>query len=275
VGKGGKLDGPGLAWPAKGPASSVETLATSPPRASPVRSQLSESADPSPPQQQQQQPTWSDRHLSHILKMSESTKAPKPMNSVPYKYVVPMSIGDLICKALVDSNNLRKNVLSLDFPHQLGLICDELQEVPGIQEVSNAKSGTGLKVDGELKTPIHLQFGGCATLFKWRPVILKGLSMLFNVSGPFLAQFGIDQLHSERALLVQGKKILLVASLNPSVNVEQTVSNLYLMEKVTVPAFSETKSAVRASAVESGKMSYGNGIATGSVHFSNRHDLPP
>jgi hypothetical protein len=37
--------------------------------------------------------------------------------------------------------------------------------------------------------------------------------MPFNVSGPFLAQFGINQLHLEGALLVQGKKILLVASL--------------------------------------------------------------
>jgi hypothetical protein len=51
--------------------------------------------------------------------------------------------------------------------------------------------------------------------------------MPFNVSCPFLAQFGIDQLHSERALLDQGKKILLVALLNPGVDMEQAVSNLY------------------------------------------------
>jgi hypothetical protein len=59
--------------------------------------------------------------------------------------------------------------------------------------------------------------------------------MPFNLSGPFLAQFGIDQLHSEGALLVQGKKIPMVASLNPSADVEQTVSNHYVMEKVTLP----------------------------------------
>jgi hypothetical protein len=175
----------------------------------------------------------------------------------------------------VDSGNLWKNVLSLDFLHQLGLTRGELREVPGIQEVGIAKSGTELKVVGELKTPIHLRFGGCATRFKCRPVVLEGLSMPFNVSGPFLAQFGIDQLHSEGALLVQGRKIPLVASLNSSFDVEQTVSNLYLIEKVTVPAFSETKFVVCASAVESGKMSSGNGNATGSVHFSDRHDLHP
>jgi hypothetical protein len=99
--------------------------------------------------------------------------------------------------------------------------------------------------------------------------------MPFNLSGPFLAQFGIDQLHSEGALLVQGKKIPMVALLNPSADIEQTVSNLIVIEKVTVPAFSKTKITVRPSAVKGGTMSPGDGIVTGSVHFSDCHDLHP
>jgi hypothetical protein len=135
--------------------------------------------------------------------MCESTKAPKLKHSRPYKYFVPMSIGGVIGKAMVDSGNLWKNVLSLDFHHQPGQTRDDLREVPEIQEVGTAKSGTGLKVVGELKTPIHLRFGGCATHFKCRPVVLESLSMPFNLSGPFLAQFGIDQIHSEGALKVR------------------------------------------------------------------------
>jgi hypothetical protein len=77
--------------------------------------------------------------------MNESTMAPKHKRTGPYKYFVPMSIGGVICMAMVDSGNLRKNVLSLDFLHQLGLTGDDLREVPGIQEVGTAKSGTGLK----------------------------------------------------------------------------------------------------------------------------------
>jgi hypothetical protein len=134
--------------------------------------------------------------------MKESTMAPKPKRTEPYKYFVPMSIGGVICKAMVDSGNLWKNLLSLDFLHQIGLTRNNLQKVPGIQEVGTAMSGTGLKVLGELKNPIHLGFGGCATRFKCGPVVLEGLSMPFNLSGPFLAKFGIDQLHSEGALLV-------------------------------------------------------------------------
>jgi hypothetical protein len=134
--------------------------------------------------------------------MNKSTKAPKPKRSGPYKYFVPMSIGGVICKAMLDSGNLWKNLFSLDFLHQLGLTRDDLREVPGLQEDGTAKTGTGLKVLGELKTPIHLRFGGCATRFKCRIVVLEGLSMPFNLSGSFLAQFGIDQLHSEEALLL-------------------------------------------------------------------------
>jgi hypothetical protein len=141
----GKLDRPGLARPAEGPATTEEILATSPSSAGPDRRQLSESSDPS---SQQQQPSWSECHLSHIWRMSKSTKAPKLKKSGPYKYFVPMSIGGVICKAMVDSGNLWKNVLSLDFLHQLGLTRDDLREVPGIQEVGTAKSGTGLKVVG-------------------------------------------------------------------------------------------------------------------------------
>jgi hypothetical protein len=37
-----------------------------------------------------------------------------------------MSIGGVICKAMVDNGNLWKNVLSLDFLHQLGLTHDDL-----------------------------------------------------------------------------------------------------------------------------------------------------
>jgi hypothetical protein len=103
--------------------------------------------------------------------MNESTMARKPKKVGPYKYFVLMSIKGVIFKAMEDSGNLWKNVLLLDFLHQLGLTLDDLREVPGIQEVGTAKSGTGLKVLGESKTPIHLQFG-CATGFKCRPVVL-------------------------------------------------------------------------------------------------------
>jgi hypothetical protein len=63
-----------------------------------------------------------ETHLPHILKINKSSLAPKPKKVGSYKYFVPVSISGVICKAMVDSGNLWKNVLSLDFLHQLGLI---------------------------------------------------------------------------------------------------------------------------------------------------------
>ena len=37
-----------------------------------------------------------------------------------------------------------------------------------------------------------------------RPIIVKGLTMAFNISGPFLKKHQIDQLHSKQAIQVQG-----------------------------------------------------------------------
>jgi hypothetical protein len=67
----------------------------------------------------------------------------------------------------------------------------------------------------------------------------------------------------------------MVASLNPLADVEQAVSNLYVIKKETVPAFSETKFVVRASAVKRGTMNPGDEIAKGGVHFFDCHDLHP
>jgi hypothetical protein len=86
--------------------------------------------------------------------MSKSTKAPKLKKSGPYKYFVPMSIGGVICEAMVDSCNMWKNVLSLDFLHQLGLNRDDLREVPGIQEVGRRGADCLQPIfDGESDSP--------------------------------------------------------------------------------------------------------------------------
>jgi hypothetical protein len=100
-----RIDGPGLARPAERLATTGEKLATSTPRASPDRMQLSNSADPS---SQQQHPSWSERHLSHILKMNQSTMAPKPKRTGPYKYFVPMSIGGVcVCDLFIERKTPR------------------------------------------------------------------------------------------------------------------------------------------------------------------------
>jgi hypothetical protein len=44
--------------------------------------------------------------------------------------------------------------------------------------------------------PLPLQLGKISTHLKTRPVVVEGLSMPFNLAGPFLKRHGIDQIHS-------------------------------------------------------------------------------
>ena len=46
---------------------------------------------------------------------------------------------------------------------------------------------------------------------KIRPVVIEGLSMGLNISGPYLAKRGIDQIHSKNSLLLDGKLLPLVS----------------------------------------------------------------
>jgi hypothetical protein len=79
------------------------------------------SADTYPQQQQQHRPTWSECHLSNILKMIKATKADKMKRQGSCQYFVPMSVCGVVCKAMVNNGNLWKNILYLDFLRRLGL----------------------------------------------------------------------------------------------------------------------------------------------------------
>ena len=151
-----------------------------------------------------------------------------------YKYFVQLTVGKVQCRAMVDSGNLWRNVMSVGFLKQIGLSLSDLQPVLGAKQVGTAKAGSGLQILGELKTPISLMLGQGKTEFKCRPVVLEGLSMPFNISGPFLHENHIDQLHSEGALSVQGRKIRLVASLDNSTE-EALCSNAYVIGKEVIP----------------------------------------
>ena len=59
---------------------------------------------------------------------------------------------------------------------------------------------------GSLKTAAYIDSGNTfANVIS--PETMTGLVYPLNICGPFLSQFGIDQLHSKRALLVQGKEV--------------------------------------------------------------------
>ena len=206
--------------------------------------------------------------FNHISEMN--TK----LSSGPlYKDFLPLLISGVNCHALVDSGNLFDNVMSKELLFQIGLTLADLEPVDQ-RSIGTAKEGAKLQVLGRVKKPLHLQMGRLPTRFKTRPVVLEGLSMPFNLSGPFLKQYGIDQLHSKDSLKVQGVCIPLVATIGPPAS-EVAEANTYVAETITAGPYAVTPVKVRVPAVQKGHMPAGDGFLSGSVAFMGRTDLHP
>ena len=115
-----------------------------------------------------------------------------------------MRVGSTVAYGLIDS------ALSLDLFHQLGLNKNHLEPYH-IPKVGTARKGTHLNIQGRLKHPLTFAVGTKGQTLKIRPVVIEGLSMGLNISGPYLAKRGIDQIHSKNSLLLDGKLLPLVS----------------------------------------------------------------
>ena len=192
-----------------------------------------------------------------------------------YCRYVHVRVGQTPCSALVDSGNVWRNAISAKFLKKLGLTMSDLRPLT-IKTIGTAKAGSDLKVLGELKTPLHLKLGGAEKIFKTRPVVIQGLAMPLNLSGPFLKLHGIDQLHSKDSLRVQGRDIALVNAAGKVSRPQTTLrSAVYSAEEVTVPPRCVAFLRLRASEVERGLMTAGEFLLEGGEKFMESTDLHP
>ena len=128
-----------------------------------------------------------------------------------YCKFLPITIRNAATTALIDSGNLWRNAISEDFFRFLGLTKEDLKPIAQ-EQVGTAKKSATLEVLGETRQYIHLFLGKLPVAFRFKPVIIKGLSMPINIGGPFLKKHNIDQLHIKNALRVQGQLIPLVST---------------------------------------------------------------
>ena len=169
--------------------------------------------------------------------------------------------------------------MSLKFANKLGYTLKDIRPIKSVK-IGTAKAGQELSVVGVLARPLRLQVGGHSTLFRTRPLVIDGLSMNFNISGPYMAQQGFDQLHSRSTLLVRGKEIPLyrpgprrtLASLNAMVT---TNDEAYLAQALTVPARSAAYVEIRIPNIEQRHMEPGEGVLESCQHFVEKTDLHP
>ena len=129
-----------------------------------------------------------------------------------YKSLCPVKLNGQPSFALIDSGNVVVNAISERFARSIfgENWRDEIEHAGRYSEIGTAEEGAALNVLGRTKKPLILRFGGVPKNYMTTPVVIKGLSMDVNISGPFLCEHQIDQLHSQSALRVNGRVVKLV-----------------------------------------------------------------
>ena len=197
-----------------------------------------------------------------------------------YRAYCPIKLGSMSTHALVDSGNSVGNAMSWSFAQELGLREEDLEPDPRLPEVNTAKKNASMRVMGRPKRKLVLRIGGLQTKFSVKPLVIDGLSMAFNMSGPFMSKHQIDQLHSTQSLRVQGKSVPLVKVKSEledrQVNqVEPASSPAYVNKDTVVPANSAVYLPLRVPHLESGRVQPGEGLVEPHAHFVEHTDTHP
>ncbi len=140
-----------------------------------------------------------------------------------------MRLGEVSCRALIDSGYTWRTVISLDLATTMGLKKRDLKALPG-PPVQTASEGVNLEVLGAPTRALELHVPYLGRSFKCRPAIVKGLSMPANISGPWLKMHGWDHLHTQDCLSIGGVKVPLTKSRSET----QQAHQLYALSPVTL-----------------------------------------
>jgi hypothetical protein len=134
--------------------------------------------------------------------------------SFPYTRYVNVRFGSVTCSALVDSGNEWGCIITGELAARLGYSPRSLLPTPGGQRhIGTAKEGSHLTILGRIPGRLYFTFKDApkAGHFPIQPTVVKDACMDFNMSGPYLQHFGIDQIHTANALRVRGHMVPLFA----------------------------------------------------------------
>ena len=198
---------------------------------------------------------------------------------VKYHSYCPVLVEGTETLALLDSGNSAGNVMSGSFAKKIGLRQRDLEEVHQTY-VSTAQKGAKMRVLGRPRQKLHLRFAGSNTRYAIKPLIIDGLSMDLNLSGPFMSKHGFDQLHSKQKLRVQGKEIPLFTyhgdrDENIFALSEPWESGVYVNQDTEIPAQSVALLPLKVPDVSRRLAGAGPGLLQASDQFETKTDLHP
>ena len=157
--------------------------------------------------------------LSYVAAMTTNRTQVEEINLQPsqaqdYSAYVPVRLGNLTTAAFIDSGNSFANTILPQTMTALGITISQLEPVPQLS-VGTAAANKRMKILGQAPR-IDLQFRQHPAKFRICPLVLQGLVHPVNICGPFLAQAGIDQIHSKGILWVCGKDVPMCPPHQPS-----------------------------------------------------------
>ena len=130
-----------------------------------------------------------------------------------------------------------------------------------------------MKVIGELSRNLSISVGGLRTKFKFRPVVIQGLSMPINLASSFLKFHHWDQLHAQECVRVQGQNIPLVSGHVEGLEAICSLESEIIADcDFQVPPHSQALLPVRCP---DWHPSQTQGVVTGSFGFMDTTDLHP
>ena len=192
--------------------------------------------------------------------------------SAKYAHKLPVHVGRVSARALLDSGNTFESAISEQFFKRLGLTNEDLEKLD-IAQVGSAKKGAGLTILGRVKKPLHLRIGGHSCTFPLRPVVLRDLAMDVNLSGPWMKSQQIDQLHSQDAIQIRGRvRVKLLAPEHQGAR-DRAPVRVFSIGNVTIPPGESRPVELRVPAFEAGTVEPHAGLLQGNPGLEQSYDI--
>ena len=199
-----------------------------------------------------------------IAHLSEARAAQK------YPRALSLRLAGKPVVALLDSGNTWRSAISEELYNSL----PGAPRLKGarVASVGTAKEGGRLQVLGEPVRPLELAIPQAQAVYKFKPIVVRGLSMGLNISGPWMRAHKWDQLHSLGCLRIGKIRVPLNDGTdNCPEDLAAPVTVAYIAETVKVPKGQQVVVLLRSGQPHRGR----TGILRGCADFMNKTGLHP
>jgi hypothetical protein len=188
-----------------------------------------------------------------------------------YCQYLPVRINNTKADALIDCGNIWRSAISKKFFTSMGFSSSDITNIKGPTQLATANEDSFLTILGEPSTPLSLRTRNGTTTYTFLPIIIDGLSMPINISGPWMLKHNWDHIHSKSCLLIDGQLV----PMKRRDSLEVADSKVHFLDNVTCRANSATIVGLSALAIRNAKMPPGDAYLRGNVHFMNKTKLHP